>query len=151
MRRCSQTTLLSCATLAAAASLFSAGCSSATDDAVPSTATPNAAVPSAEPAQPGPVSGTGATGISPDGVTTSVDVPSEATESQYGQACHAARLWLAERHEDPKTLVEPYLKTLQDPNFVGPGNFDTPWSQLTPAQQAGVIMAANAAADGQCD
>lgn len=148
MRRCSTTTLLGCATFAAAATLFGAACAPATEDAAPSTVPQAAAGPSLAPEAP---AGTGATGISPDGVTTSVDVPSEATESQYGQACHAARLWLAERHEDPKTLVEPYLKTLQDPAFVGPGNFDTPWGQLTPAQQAGVIMAANAAADGQCD
>ncbi len=147
MRRCSTTSLLGCATLAAAATLFSAACSSATQDVAPTTAPP-AAVPGSEPEA---VPGTGADGISPGGVTTSVDVPSAATESEYGQACHAARLWLGERREDPRTLVEPYLKMVQDPAFVGPGNFNTPWAQLTPAQQAGVIMAANAAADGQCD
>ena len=52
---------------------------------------------------------------------------------------------------DPKALVEPYLQTLQAPDAVGPGSFDTPWPQLTPAQQAGVIMAANGAAAGDCE
>ena len=149
MRRYSKTSLLGCATLPVGATLFSAACSSATDEAAPTTAPQAVVTPSAEPAPDAVPSG--ATGVSPDGVTTSVDVPSEATESQYGQACHAARLWLDERREDPRSLVEPYLKTLQDPAFVGPATFDAPWIQLTPSQQAGVIMAANAAADGMCD
>jgi protein-disulfide isomerase len=91
-----------------------------------------------------------AIGVSPGGVTTKVDVPSEATESQYGQACHAAREWMDVQHADPKTLVEPYLKMLQQPAASGPGTFDTTWSKLAPAQQAGVIMAANQAARGEC-
>ena len=99
----------------------------------------------AEPAQPGAI------GISPGGVTTRVDVPADATESQYGQACHAAKMWMDDQHADPKTLVEPYLKTLQAPGFTSPGNFNTPWTKLTPAQQAGVVMAATGAATGQCE
>jgi Putative lipoprotein LpqV len=42
------------------------------------------------------------------------------------------------------------LKLVQAPDFVGPGNFNTPWAQLTPAQQAGVIVAVEAAANGDC-
>jgi hypothetical protein len=99
----------------------------------------------AEPAKPGAV------GVSPGGVTTQVDVPSDATESQYGQACHAAKVWMDGQHTDPKTLVEPYLTVVQAPDFTGPGNFNTPWANLTPAQQAGVIMAVTAAANGQCE
>jgi Putative lipoprotein LpqV len=99
----------------------------------------------AEPAQPGAV------GVSPGGVTTEVDVPSDATETQYGQACHAAKVWMDSLHTDPKTLVEPYLRVVQAPDFTGPGNFNTPWVNLTPAQQAGVIIAVNAAANGECE
>ena len=99
----------------------------------------------AEPANPGVV------GVSPGGVTTQVDVPSDATESQYGQACHAAKVWMDGQQTDPKTLVEPYLKVLQAPDFTGPGNFNTPWANLTPAQQAGVIIAVTAAANGECE
>jgi Putative lipoprotein LpqV len=47
-------------------------------------------------------------------------------------------------------LVEPYLKILQAPDLRDPGNFNTPWARLTPGQQAGVIMAVNAAANGEC-
>src|ERR1700761_1727689 len=65
----------------------------------------------AEPAQPGAI------GVSPGGVTTRVDVPADATETQYGQACHAAKMWMDGQHADPKTLVEPYLKTLQATGF----------------------------------
>ena len=79
-------------------------------------------------------------------------MPADATESQYGQACHAAKVWMDEQHaDDPKTLVEPYLKMLQAPDFTGPGNFNTPWATLTPAQQAGVILAVNSAANGECE
>lgn len=92
----------------------------------------------------------GAVGVSPSGVTTRVDVPSEATESQYGQACHAAREWMDAQRVDPRTLIEPYLKTLQAPGASNPGNFNTPWAKLSPAQQSGVIMAANQAARGEC-
>ena len=99
----------------------------------------------AEPAQPSAI------GVSPGGVTTRVDVPADATESQYGQACHAAKVWMDGQQADPKTLVEPYLKLVQAPDFTGPGNFNTPWANLTPAQQAGAIMAVNGAANGECE
>jgi hypothetical protein len=126
------------------------GCSSNEQKSHPSTAAPTATSTSelpplpAEPAQPGAV------GVSPGGVTTKVDVPADATESQYGQACHAAKLWMDSQQGDPKALVEPYLKMLQVPDFTGPGNFNTPWAQLTPAQQAGVVLAVNGAANGDC-
>ena len=100
------------------------------------------------PAEPAPPDGVA---VSPGGVTTRVDVPADATESQYGQACHAAKMWMDGQQGDPKALVEPYLQTVQAPDAVGPGSFDTPWPQLTPAQQAGVIMAANGAANGDCE
>jgi hypothetical protein len=99
------------------------------------------------PAEPTPPE---AVGVSPGGVTTKVDVPADATESQYGQACRAAKLWLEGQQGDPKTLVEAYLKVLQAPGAVGPGTFDTTWAQLTPAQQAGVVMAVNGAANDEC-
>ena len=125
-----------------------AGCSSNEQKPSPSTPTTSTSelppLP-AEPAQPGAV------GVSPGGVTTRVDVPSDATESQYGQACHAAKVWMDSQQADPKTLVEPYLKIVQAPDFTGPGNFNTPWANLTPAQQAGVIMAITGAANGECE
>ncbi|MDX1870544.1 lipoprotein LpqV [Mycolicibacterium sp. 120266] len=134
----------------AAAAAVLAGCSSHSD--TPAAPNSTSATPTSEPPplpQESPLPA-GAVAVSPDGVTTAVDVPSDATESQYGQACHAAKLWLDEQHAEPRTLVESYLKTLQAPDARGPGSFNTPWAQLTPAQQAGVIMAANAAANGEC-
>ncbi len=125
-----------------------AGCSSNEQKSSPSsptTATSELPPLPAEPAQPGAV------GVSPGGVTTRVDVPADATESQYGQACHAAKVWMDSQQADPKTLVEPYLKTIQAPDFTGPGNFNTPWADLTPAQQAGVILAVTGAANGECE
>ncbi len=123
------------------------GCSTE-DDAAPepssSTATTELPPLPAEPPAPGAVE------VSPGGVTTKVDVPADATESQYGQACHAAKVWMDQQGADPATLVEPYLQVLQAPGFVGPGTFNTPWTQLTPAQQAGVIMAVTGAANAEC-
>ena len=97
-----------------------------------------------EPTPPGSV------GVSPGGVTTKVDVPADATESQYGQACRAAKLWMTDKPGDPPALAEAYLKELQAPGVVGPGTFDTPWAQLTPAQQAAVVLAVNGAANDEC-
>jgi hypothetical protein len=127
-----------------------AGCSSheqkpSTSAQSPTTSTSEPPPLPAEPAQPGAI------GVSPGGVTTQVDVPADATESQYGQACHAAKVWMDSQQTDPKTLVEPYLKLLQVPDFTGPGNFNTPWANLTPAQQAGVVLAVNSAANGECE
>jgi hypothetical protein len=144
MRRYSERVALLAVLLAVAA----AGCSSDEQKPTPTTAsTPTSELPPlpAEPAQPGAI------GVSPGGVTTRVDVPSDATESQYGQACHAAKVWMDSQQADPKTLVEPYLKIVQAPDFTGPGNFNTPWANLTPAQQAGVIMAVTGAANGECE
>lgn len=78
-------------------------------------------------------------------------MPADATESQYGQACHAATVWMDSQQGDKKTLVEPYLKMVQAPGFLGPGNFNTPWANLTPAQQAGVILAVTGAGNGECE
>jgi hypothetical protein len=143
MRRYPHRALLCVAVL----TLALAGCSGGEQKPTQSTATTSTSEPPPlppEPAKPGAVE------VSPGGVTTKVDVPADATESQYGQACHAAKVWMDGQQTDPKTLVEPYLKLLQAPDFVGPGNFNTPWAQLTPAQQAGVIVAVEAAANGDC-
>lgn len=107
---------------------------------------PEPSVQTTTPAGQTPTAG----GVSSGGVTTRVDAPAEATESQYGQACLAAKRWFDERGGDPRTLVEAYLKTVQEPGFVGPATFDARWAELTPGQQAGVVMAAAGAADGQC-
>lgn len=136
------------ALIAALLALIVAGCSSREQqpsNPPPTTSTSELPPLPAEPAQPGAV------GVSPGGVTTRVDVPADATESQYGQACHAAKVWMDSQQADPKTLVEPYLKMVQAPDFTGPGNFNTPWANLTPAQQAGVIVAVNGAANGDCE
>ena len=143
MRRYPQRAVLSIAVL----TLALAGCSGGEEKTAPSTATTSTSelppLP-AEPAKPGAVE------VSPGGVTTKVDVPADATEEQYGQACHAAKVWMDSQQADPKTLVEPYLKIIQASDFTGPGTFNTLWAQLTPAQQAGVIMAVEGAANGEC-
>jgi Putative lipoprotein LpqV len=139
----------------AVVALALAGCSSGGENnekPAPSTTAPSASTPTSEP-PPLPPEPTqpGAVGVSPGGVTTKVDVPADSTESQYGQACHAAKVWMDGRQGDRTTLVEPYLKLVQAPDFTGPGNFNTPWANLTPAQQAGVILAVNGAANGECE
>ena len=43
----------------------------------------------------------GGMAVSPGGVTTAVDAPPAATESEFGQACHAAKMWMDAQHADP--------------------------------------------------
>jgi hypothetical protein len=83
-------------------------------------------------------------------VTTAVGAPAESTEEEYFQACNAARLWMTERGGDLKAQLEPYLAEVQKSDSAGPGTFGTPWSQLAPARQSAVIVAAEAAADQLC-
>mgnify|MGYP001587335975 FL=1 len=149
MRSYSTPAVLSAAAVTAVAAMLTAACSSAEEQANHTSATTPTST-SELPALPPEPTPEGTAGVSPDGVTTAVNVPSDATESQFGQSCHAAKLWMDGQGGDPKTLVEPYLKVLQAPEFSDPGNFNTPWVQLTPAQQAGVIMAVNGAANGDC-
>lgn len=157
MRRYPENVSLWSTVLIGAVAVVAAGCGSGGPTAVSSTAstsTASAAPSSTSSSEPPPLPAQdtppGAVGVSPGGVTTKVDVPSDATESQYGQACHAAKVWMDTQGGDAHTLVEPYLKLLQAPGAAGPGTFDTPWAQLTPAQQAGVIIAVTSAANAEC-
>lgn len=88
--------------------------------------------------------------MSPGGVTTAVGAPAESTEDDYFQACLAARTWMDQQGGDPKTQIEPYLKTVQTTESAGPGTFDERWSDLSPGQQSAVIVAVEAAADALC-
>jgi Putative lipoprotein LpqV len=130
---------------AAAAALLS-GCSPSTEEPAPDTSTPSTtSSEAAPPSQEGQVP-EGAVQVSPGGVTTGVGAPADATESGYGQACLAARAWF----DAQNGTVEAYLQTVQAPGVSGPGSFNIAWPELTPGQQAAVIMAANAAANQEC-
>ncbi|PRC55890.1 hypothetical protein C6A85_41410, partial [Mycobacterium sp. ITM-2017-0098] len=85
------------------------------------------ATTSSEPtAPPAPVA-PGEVGVSPGGVTTAVGAPADSTEDDYFQACRAARTWMDQQGGDPASQIEPYLKTVQDAESVGPGTFDKRW------------------------
>jgi hypothetical protein len=148
MRRYKCSALVWSGVLGAAGLLATAGCSSG-DQATTATSS-SAATSTEESLTPGGPPLPGATGVSPGGVTTKVDVPAESTEDEYFQACHAAKVWMDGQPGDPQSLVEPYLKTLQTSGTSGPATFNTPWSQLNPARQAAVIVAVQAAADAAC-
>lgn len=100
--------------------------------------------------QPNGASGQQPVGVSPDGVTTRIDVPAQSTEEQYAQACLAAKEWITAKGGDPHTIVEPYLKELQASAMSGPATFKKTWAELSDAQRAAVIVAVQAAADGGC-
>lgn len=112
------------------------------------TATP--AGPALPAGQPTAAPGEGPIGMSPDGVTTRVNVPAQSTEEQYAQACLTAKEWMSGKGGDAHTLVEPYLKEIQASTDSGRATFGKPWAELSDAQRAGVIIAVNAAADGGC-
>lgn len=124
-----------------AAPLVLAGCSSS-DKSSPQGKPPTAAAPSTAPA---------GVEISPNGVTTSVNAPASSTEEEYYQACHWAREWMKDKPGDPQAQIEPYLAMLQASAIGENGTWNTPWTQLSPQRQAGVIVAAKAAAEGGCD
>ncbi|MDT5137537.1 MAG: hypothetical protein QOD58_1799 [Mycobacterium sp.] len=92
----------------------------------------------------------GAIGVSPGGVTTRVDVPAESTEEEYFQACHAAKVWMDAQGSGGDAVIEPYLSMVQrSPSGVA-GSWDKRWVELSAARQAALIVAAQAAARGEC-
>lgn len=120
------------------------GCSSDETKAPAAAVTPSAAMTIAAPVRPSAIS------LSPGGVTTKIDVPAHSTEEEYFQACHAATIWMKGHPADRPLLVESYLAAVQKPGAVGPGTWNTAWVALSLPQQAGVIVAAKAAANGEC-
>jgi hypothetical protein len=131
------------ATTTVVVGLMVVGCASDTDSGT-KPSSPSASASTTQAPAPGGVS------VSPGGVTTAVGTPAESTEEEYFQACHAAKVWMDQQGGDPKSQIEPYLKTLQTSDSAGPGTYGTPWSHLAPARQAGVIVAVQAAADALC-
>jgi len=62
----------------------------------------------------------------------------------------ATKTWMEGKGGDPAALVEPFLKELQGNAAPGPATFNSTWGQLSTAQQAAVIIAVKAAAEGGC-
>jgi putative lipoprotein LpqV len=133
--------------VAAAAAVAMAGCSSGTEGGQTTSPGPTSATPTTSET---PTAAPGAVAVSPDGVTTAVGAPAESTEEEYFQACRAAKEWMDQQGGDPKSQIEPYLKTVQSSDAPAPGTFGSPWSQLAPGRQAAVIVAVQAAADALC-
>jgi hypothetical protein len=120
------------------------GCSATGTKAPTASTSPSSTVTTAAAAAPGVVA------ISPAGVTTKINVPSYSTEEEYFQACHAARTWMQGHPGDRAGLVERYLTAVQTPGVVGAGTWNIAWAALPLARQAGVIVAARAAANDEC-
>lgn len=89
-------------------------------------------------------------GVSSNGVTTSVEAPADSTEQEYFRACQEASTWMDDQGGDRQAQVEVYLEMVQSSDSAGPGTFDTPWSELEPPRQSAVIVAVQAAADELC-
>jgi hypothetical protein len=130
----------------AALSLVSAvaGCSAGGPTAPSSSVTPSSTTGAAAATAPDVIS------TSPAGVTTKIAVPAHSTEEEYFQACHAATVWMQGHPGDKQTLPERYLAAVQAPGAVGPGTWNIAWAALPLARQAGVIVAAAAAANEEC-
>lgn len=58
---------------------------------------------------------------------------------------------MTEQSGDPHAQIEPYLAMIQASKSGEKGSWDIPWSQLPVERQAGLIVAATAAADAGCD
>ncbi|OBJ50569.1 hypothetical protein A9W95_23805 [Mycobacterium sp. 1423905.2] len=101
-------------------------------------------------ASPGSSLPPGAIGISPTGVTTKVDVPADSTEEEYFQACHAAKQWMDGQPGSGQGVIEPYLAMVQASSSGVAGTWNVRWADLSPARQSAVIVAASAAANGEC-
>lgn len=142
--------LTALAAMAVSAVLTSCGSSEPAEQAAEASSTAPATSTTELPPLPAEQPHPNAVGVSPGGVTTRVDVPSDATESGFGQACRSAKEWMTNRQGEPRVIVESYLQFLQQPGSVNPGTFNTAWPELTPGQQAGVILAANMAANDEC-
>ena len=134
------------ASLAVAATLL-AGCSAGGDKKESA-----AAPPASEAQQSNAAAGPGGPpiGVSPGGATTRIDEPAQSTEEQYGQSCLAAKDVLASKGGNPHDQVEPLLKDVQSSKDASPITFKKTWTELSTAQQAAVIIAVKAAADGGC-
>lgn len=135
--------LVGCAAIGAALATLLTGCSSGGGGKAPS-ASPDEPVAAPEAPASGPI------GMSPGGVTTRIDEPAQSTEEQYGQSCLAAKDWMAAKGGDPHDLVEPMLKDVQTAKEPSRVTFSKTWPELSTAQQAAVIIAVRAAADGGC-
>ena len=132
---------------AAAAIVAISGCSSDGEGGPSSAAPTTTAASSSETHTPAP----GATEVAPGGVTTAIGADAESTEDEYSQACQAAKAWIDQQGGDRQSQIEPFLKTIQDPNTPpGPATYNTPWAQLSPGRQAAVIVAVRAGANSLC-
>lgn len=132
--------------LAAAAATLLTGCSSGGGGAGKAPA----ASPSAPAAAPETPSSGGPIGMSPGGVTTRIDEPAQSTEEQYGQSCLAAKEWIGSKGGNPHDQIEPLLQEVQSAKDPSAVTFRKTWTELSIAQQAAVIIAVRAAADGGC-
>jgi hypothetical protein len=79
-----------------------------------------------------------------------ISIPAQSTEDEYFHACHAAKVWMQGMQGNRQSRIEAYLAAVQTPGAVSPGTWNTGWRELTPARQAAVIVAAQAAADDGC-
>jgi len=124
-----------------------AGCAAGNKTATPTSATPSGGPATKEAAATVPP---GVVALSPAGVTTKINVPAKSTEEEYFQACHAAKIWMQGKRGERQALIEAYLAAVQAPGVSGTGTWNTPWAALPLARQAGVIAAAEAAANDEC-
>jgi hypothetical protein len=148
MRCSSWRPLLWGAVLVMAAAPGVAGCSAGANKAASSSVAPPGLSGTR---QAGATQPARAVAVSPAGVTTKISVPAQSTEEEYFQACHAAKAWMQGRQGGRQALIEAYLAAVQAPGAHGPGTWNTRWAALTLARQAAVIVAAQAAGNGECD
>lgn len=89
-------------------------------------------------------------GVTPDGLTTSVNVPPTVTGTEFDRGCAEAKAAIA-AYGDPEIVLALMQATPEDSSEnVTVEDSDDPWAEQSPEDQANVIEVVRAAAAGEC-
>lgn len=97
-----------------------------------------------------PASG-GSNGVTPDGLTTSVNAPILVSATELRQGCLEIQSWASSMGiSDPETLLAIAQMTEEDSTEGVTISGGVDWADRTPSDQAATIAIINAATSGEC-
>ncbi|MDI9900518.1 lipoprotein LpqV [Rhodococcus sp. IEGM 1409] len=93
-------------------------------------------------------------GVTPDGLTTSVNAPILMSAAEMHQGCVEMQAWAASMEiTDPETILAISQLTEEDSTegfTVEPDEEGEGWATATPSEQAALVKMANNAISGDC-